>query len=315
VLRFRLGGSYRVNDVFEIGARLVTGDANNPRTADVTIGDFVHDLELSLDRAYVEMHRQSVFATAGKFRNPFTSTELVWDGDVNPAGAAARLDLGGVGMGVSATVNGMFMIVDEISTASDSTMWGAQLGLATAEGGNVGLQVSAAYWDYRIATLGPVGGAGDPRGNYLTADGSAYLSDFNLADLTVAIRLPGPTADYPLRLVADLATNVGAAVDQDQAFGVDVFVGSPWAKGRFDFRYGYAQCETDAVLGTFSHDNIPFATNYRYHVLRVSYGVLDDTDVSFTWYVFTRLDEDVRHPEQIPGDYRSRVRLDLMLRF
>lgn len=315
VLRFRLGGSFRVNDFLTVGARVVTGDPENPRTADVTIGDFLDDFELSLDRAYVETRHRSFFATAGKFRNPFTTTELVWDGDVNPTGAAADAGIGNFSETVSARLAGIFMLVDERSIADDSTMWGTQLVLANRDSGSFSFRVAAAYWDYSISGLEHADSPGDVRGNYLTPDGSAYLSDFNLADLNVTLSLPGFGPDYPVRMVVDMVENLGAAVDEDRGFWLDLFVGSAWAKGKFELRYGFAQCETDAVLGAFSNDNIPLATNYRNHTFRVSYGLLKDTNLSLTWYYFSRLTEDSRYLEEIPGDYSSRIRLDLMLRF
>ena len=92
VLRLRLGATFEVNELLEVGARVATGDPDDPRTTDVTMGDFVDDLEVSLDLAFLELRLDRGVATAGKVRNPFTTTELVWDSDVNPLGVAGWLD-------------------------------------------------------------------------------------------------------------------------------------------------------------------------------------------------------------------------------
>lgn len=314
VLRFRLGASYAINELFDVGARVVTGDSGNPRTADVTMGDFMDDLQLSLDRAYVEMKHDRTFATAGKFCNPFTTTELVWDADVNPAGLAASMEANPIA-GFSPRVTGIFMVVDEQTIGSDSTMWGAQVRLARKMAASWSVELAAAYWDYTITSLVNAEDAGDRRGNFTTPDGTAYLSDFNLADVTVTLTFPGPTESYPGRVVADFVKNLGAAVDQDQGLRLDVYVGRTWTPKRFELHYGYAQCETDAVLGAFSHDNLPLATNYRNHELKVSYGLLEDTSLSLTWYLFSPLQVDPRAPDLATGHDSSRVRVDLMLRF
>ena len=314
VLRLRAGATFDANDLFRVGARVVTGDPGDPRTADVTIGEFGDDLELSFDRAFVEMRLDHGLATAGKFANPFATTELVWDADVNPAGAAGWVEPGRIG-GFTPRLTGIFALLDERSRDSDGTMWGAQAGLRREWAGGVALEVAAAYWDYTIPTLAGADDPGDTRGNYLTLDGSAYLSDFDLADLTATLTLPGPSEAYPVRVVADIVKNLGAAVDEDTGFQVEVRIGREWERRRFELRAGYGQCETDAVLGAFSNDNLPLATNYRNHTLRAAYGVRDDTALSLTWYLYGRLHADPRHPDADPDELASRVRLDLMVRF
>jgi hypothetical protein len=193
-------------------------------------------------------------------------------------------------------------------------MWGAQLNLEHHTGSGLHLRLAAAFWDYRITSLEHAD-AGDVRGNRTTADGTAYLSDFDLADINLAVELPGPTDAWPVRIVADYVRNLGTAGDDDEGYGLDITLGRPWTERALLLRYGYTRCETDAVLGTFSHDNIPLATGYRNHTLSASYGLLEDTSLSLTWYYFSRLPE--RSPAQptMSDEYSSRVRLDLMVRF
>lgn len=314
VLRLRVGAAVELNDLFRVGARVVTGDGGDPRTADVTIGEFGDDLELSFDRAFLEMRLDRGLATAGKFANPFATTELVWDADVNPAGAAGWVEPSRIGAFMP-RLTGIFMLVDERSRDSDGTMWGAQAQWRREWSGGVGLEVAAAYWDYTIPSLAGADDPGDTRGNVLTPDGTAYLSDFDLADLTATLTLPGPSEAYPVRVVADVVKNLGAAIDEDTGFQVEVRVGKEWVRRHVELRAGYGQCETDAVLGAFSNDNLPLATNYRNHTLRAAYGVRDDTALSLTWYLFGRLHDDPRPPDADPDELASRVRLDLMVRF
>lgn len=93
VLRARLGASYALNGRFIVGGRLTTGDPDDPNSVDVTMDEFTDDLDVSLDRAYVRYGFDDFQLVGGKFAKPFTSTELVWDGDVNPYGVAGRYTL------------------------------------------------------------------------------------------------------------------------------------------------------------------------------------------------------------------------------
>lgn len=314
VLRLRVGATYRLNDLLEVGARVATGDPGDPRTTDVTIGDFVDDPQISLDLAYLEAKWKHAFATGGKFRNPFATTELVWDADVNPPGAAGWLETAPVA-GFTPRLTGMFMIVDEQTLRSDSTMWGAQARMTRPAGDRWGLDVALGYWDYTIASLAHADDPGDTRGNLLTPDGSAFLSDFDLADVVVTLTLPGPGADWPVRVVADYVKNLGAAVEADQGFQVQLGLGRAGVRHGVELLYGYAQCETDAVLGAFSNDNLPLATNYLSHTLKASYGVLEATTLSLTGYYFRTLDSEAGPASGLDDEFRTRVRLDLMVKF
>jgi len=55
VVRFRFGMNKKINGLFNFGARLATGSPDDPNTTDITLGDFVNDLTISLDRVYMEM--------------------------------------------------------------------------------------------------------------------------------------------------------------------------------------------------------------------------------------------------------------------
>ena len=90
VVRFRVGFTKKISDIFNFGVRLATGSSDDPNTADVTLGSFVNDLEISLDRLYLKMSNNNFALSGGKFENPFQRTDLVWDGDVNPQGVTGN---------------------------------------------------------------------------------------------------------------------------------------------------------------------------------------------------------------------------------
>jgi len=116
-LRLRLGAEKQVIESLTFGFRIATGSESSygtyfnaggtsfgssfnsdPRSPNVTFGDFFSPKNIFLDRAYLRW--QPTFAPAftlsvGKFANPFVSDHfssdfLVWDNDIQPEGASAR---------------------------------------------------------------------------------------------------------------------------------------------------------------------------------------------------------------------------------
>lgn len=94
-VRFRLALDVPLDDEFHAGARLTTGDPDNPRSANQTLGEANQKFTISLDRVFMKYTPEwagGMSVTAGKFGHPFLSTpiydELLLDGDVQPGGAA-----------------------------------------------------------------------------------------------------------------------------------------------------------------------------------------------------------------------------------
>ncbi len=312
VLRGRVAATYQLNDQLSMGARLATGDADNPRTTDTTISDFGSDFEISLDQAYVAWTNDRLFLTGGKFAKPFTSTELVWDGDVNPQGLGGYYDLFASG-NARTRLSAIYFPINESIFEDSSSMAGGQLTVSSAIGEDWNLSLSSAYYDYEIGALSPTvpGGA---RGNNVTVDQRHYVSDFNLWDTVGTLEYRGLGDPWNIRLVADYVRNLGAEVAEDSGYGADIFVGDLQHSGHFLFRYGYAQVETDAVLGMFSNDNIVYPTNYELHTFSVDYALQEHTFLGLTSYLYRHLDWDA-DVMAYPNDWVSRTRLNLYFTF
>ncbi len=307
VVRFRAGVTKQFGKLTNFGVRLATGSRTDPNSTDITLGDFADRLEISVDRAFLELKHKGAFLTGGKFANPFDTTELVWDGDVNPQGVAGSLARSG-SHPVTPKLTGIFYVVDEQTINPDSYMVGGQGQVAIKASAGWSVVAAGSYYGYTIKSLRNAD-AGDTRGNRLTPDGTAYLSDFDLLDAVVTFDHRGFGARYPIKFVGDYVYNLGAD-DKNQGFNLDLFVGKVSAKGDKRFRYGYSQAETDAVLAAFSHDNTTLATNYKQHTASFDYQVRKDTQLNATFYVFQRLDS------ALPTDLNpwiKRLRLNAMV--
>ncbi|MGH7494830.1 MAG: putative porin [bacterium] len=310
VVRFRFGINRKINGLFNFGARLATGSPDDPNTTDITMGDFFNDLTISLDRAYMEMRYKNLFVTGGKFANPYLTTELVWDGDVNLQGFGVSYTFAGLGK-ITPKLTGVYSIIDEQTIRDDSYLKGGQVELGINASSGLNLKLGGGYYDYTINSLVNAG-SGDILSNRLNADRTGYLSDFDLLDIVATVDAKGFGQRYPLRFVGNYVNNMGAD-DQNTGFGVDLFVGQASKKKDLRFVYGYAQTETDAVLAAFAHDNTTLSTNYDQHTLAADYVVVDNTILNVTWYYYRT--HEVPAGSSISNDFFSRVRLNAMVRF
>lgn len=310
-VRGRLGATYAMNDAVTLGARIVTGDPDDPNSTDVQLSNFDDDLQVSLDLAYVQVDVGDLKLYGGKIPQPFTRTDLVWDSDVNPQGASA-LYKRSLANGSTLRAGGLFFIVDEAAGGADSTMNGVQLGYDSADLGAWKFDVSAAYYDYRLGSVAG-GDSGDFRSNLRAPDGS-YTSDFNLGDLIVVATWAGLSERLPVRVIGDYVKNFGAATRDDTGYSVDVSVGRARNRGDWRITYGYSVAETDAVLAAFSHDNIGLGTDYRLHALTLDHVPLPKMLISAIWYHYEPYGSAGTSPRDV-GDWLDRVRLAFLVSF
>lgn len=310
VMRARLRARYAVSDKIKVGAEIVTGDADDPNSDYFTVSGFADNFEVSLSQLYANFSLSDLEIFGGKFPQPFRSTDLVWDGDVNPQGAAARwrrsLNEGG-----AFTATGIYFIIDESAAGRGSDMLGGQIAL-DARVGEWRLDLSGAYYDYRLHDLGSAD-AGDFRSNILTATGE-YLSDFDIVDLIFGLTYDGFGPHWPLRLRGDYVRNLGAENSEDTGFGFDIAAGRTKTPGDWRLSYGYMQTDVDAVLAAFSNDNFAIATNYKAHILTLDYTPVDHLVLNATLYAYRPLDPDFAG-ENLPEDWLQRVRLNATVGF
>lgn len=309
VLRARLRASYAVNDAITVGAQLATGDPDDPNTTDVTLGDFVDDLNVSLDQAYARARFGGLTLWGGKFANPFRRTDLVWDGDVSPQGLAATYAAGAGGATLEARA--LYFLLSESVAGKGSDMLGGQLAVS-APLGDWGIDVAAAYYDYRLRSVAGAD-AGDLRSNLLRADGR-YLSDFNLGDVIAALTYRGLGARWPLGVTGEVVRNFGAAVAADDGYSLELFAGRARDRGDWRLGYNFAVAQNEAVLAAFSHDNLGIATNYRLHALSVDHVLLADTILNLTLYHYRPEDALYAGASQ-PRDWLNRLRVNLLFNF
>ncbi len=156
--RFRLGLDADVGDGFSVGLRLATGNTTNPVSTNQTLGNSLANDSFNLDRAFVRYQPVS-WATlwAGRFANPWFSTDLVWDDDVNFDGVALQLSerFGSVRPFLTA---GAFPIANTSFNFPDNTvdkvgsrdkwLYAAQVGAEWRPDSESAYKIGLAYYDF-----------------------------------------------------------------------------------------------------------------------------------------------------------------------
>lgn len=311
VFRARLRAALAVNDWLTVGTQLATGDLDDPNSTDITIGNFDDKLAVSLDQIYARSKFGGLQIDLGRIPQPFTRTELVWDGDVSPQGVATSYSQNLGGNGSKLKASGLYFPIDEVVAGPDSEMIGGQVGLELPVSPNLKFELSAGYYDYSLRSV--IGGdAGDFRTNLFL--NGRYLSDFNLLDIIAAVNVQGLGEKWPIRIVGDYVKNYGAVNSEDSGFGVDVILGRASKAQDWRFTYGYAQTEADAVLAAFSQDNTTIGTNYKQHSLAVDYTVSPQLIFNATIYRY-RPDNPIYAGLNVPTDWLNRLRLNALFQF
>jgi hypothetical protein len=155
-VRARIGIEADVTDDLFMRFRLATGNTLNPVTTNQTLGSTLNKQDITLDQVFLDYHPSDWMEVwAGRFANPWMSTELVWDEDIAFDGVAARLT-GKVATGLSVfTTAGAFPIENTSFNFPDHTvnkvgsrdkwLYAAQMGLDWQLSRSINVRMAAAY--------------------------------------------------------------------------------------------------------------------------------------------------------------------------
>jgi len=322
-LRARLGLTAKVSDAVSAGFRITTGTLTDPVSTNQTLGDDFNKFSLVLDRAFVKAQPWDWLAvTGGRMPNPFFSTDLVWDDDLNFDGVAVTLN---PLVRSDSNVKPFFTVgafpLQEVETsainlAEDKWLYAAQAGLDWKMGPNTRGRLGLAYYDYRdiAATEDPVfDGFYDYADSVLRArqKGNTMFevapsdepglyglaADYSLVNLTATLDLAHFEPVHVI-LDGDLVKNVGydeakvnkLLVEPMEArtlgWQTKVTVGWPAVQNKGDWQVflGYRHLERDAVLDAFADSDFRLGgTNSKGYFVGGLYGLDRNTWLSAKW--------------------------------
>jgi polyhydroxyalkanoate synthesis regulator phasin len=293
-LRLRFGFDTDLGSGWTSGMRLATGTGTIYTTTNQTLGTYGARYQIGVDQGFIRWTgqtstgRQIFSTTAGRFANPWLSTDLVWYSDLTFEGLAStyRFNLGSDSAhrhDLFATIGG-FPLQDAIPSKNDKWLLAGQIGADFRTQGESRFRFGAAYYDY-VRIVGQRNAPESTLLNYtappLLQKGNTLFDMSNTADRTV--NLYGLAADYKIvdltgiadfRVLtrynvsltgqavqnvgfksADVAARVGGYVaPHTRGYRADLGFGSatpgPWGTWRAAF--GYRYLERDAVLDAFN---------------------------------------------------------------
>ncbi len=235
--RLRFNVKTRIDDNWSVGFRLASGSNNDPTSTNQSMDDNFTEKSIWIDRVYA-VYRQGNFTfTGGKMANPFVSTSIIWDKDINPEGAAEQWHFGKTGYITLAQ-----MVLNENSTESDAY-------LVAVQGG-----IKLKYFSFNLAWYSfnnYVENAPAARGNLFENN-----TEYTLIDFLVKIH-----ATDHLSFWAEYVNNTDA---EDTATTGDkentaIGIGFSYRYEDWKFKTKYADIEPNAVVGAFADSDFGYA--------------------------------------------------------
>lgn len=298
-LRYRLGIIANPIATWEVGAGFASG-GDDPRSTNQTFQDAFSTKGLNLDYAYVEHEfGMGAKAIAGKFGRKhwlYQSTDLMWDGDINPEGFSANY--GGKNQWGNWFLNGGLYVIDESSSlADDPYMFFGQLGQKWKSNDWFG---TLAVTGYGLSEVGPGTGA------FITRPGGAVGNTDNKFGIVQGSGEIGTKlGDGKASLLFDFVNNFATDTSEDMGFAV----GGQYKISAWKLKYLYASLDANAVPD-FLPDSDRFDGNTNMH----SHEFI----IEYAWNKFVTTGLDYYHSTStIPAakDTQDVLQADLLVKF
>lgn len=330
-IRARVGIEGKVNDQIYGGVRVASGDTNISNSTNQTLADDFSKKAIWFDQFYILWTPKVLPAEygdakvwAGKFTNPFVTTELMWDQDINPEGLVAQYSSPIFFEDSYPTYfygNGGYLWMDESSGwEADPLCWVWQGGFNTLVNEEWGttFDTSVAYYDF--ANL--EGKAIDFRN--LNAGNTNYGSTFQNVDLILQLdNKKFMSYDIPWGLYTDY--NVNAAMPDQKAYLLGAYLGNkkPSKQGEWKTWFEWRYLDIDSILDTLPDSDFHAfntmgnvfggGTNCKGLNFGVQYAILKDTVLNFEYYYTVPLE--VKKSGFYEDSARQLLQVDVNVKF
>ena len=311
-IRFRLSLDADVSECWSIGARFATG-SSDPVSTNQTLSDGFSTKGFHLDRAYFDFHPvkvEGLHVIGGKMGLPFAKvqkTELIWDGDLSPEGAALKYK-NKASDKLDVLFSAGFFYISERKAEDDTYMGGAQLGFKVKPAEDMHLMIGGGYYDYQqVKDFEGVYDEGDFFGNtsYDDEGTDLYMWDYNLFEVLGEFGVE--MEKVSIVVYGNFVTNTDAdSLNTGWLFGGTMNHGK--GKGGLKLYANYRELERDAVLGVYTDsDFLGGGTDGKGLEIGASYGVADKASLGLTYFLNKKgIEEEV--------DYK-RLQADLAIKF
>ena len=307
-LKMNFGFKYLYKD-FTFSGRISTGDADNPRSAYVNLGNTFSNKALQMDKAYIKYQKDGWAAWIGKNSiNLWKTNEILWDNDIKPEGIGVRKNIHFYGTYTTDfQINAGYFFVNE----NDDT--GTQVPTTFNRQSNltfVQLKTLLYFNRHRFVLAPTYMFSQLPK----SLDYKIFSSIFNYQ------------FNHKYSLYADYYHNFSRYEGKEQIntnlenqkTGYDIGLG--WRHRKFKAKFMYAYIEKYAVIDFLSQDNwlLPatndtqYGSNFRGWTSRLTYWVRSRMTVALNvWYA-----EQIRSNTPDSGLFKAtRIRLDIDYKF
>jgi hypothetical protein len=278
-IRYRLGLQTTVNDKVKAGARFASG-TGDPRSTNQNLEDGLSAKPINLDRAYFELTPSDHWwVTGGKVANPYVSTDLQWDTDVNFEGGVAKYSMGEK---TKVAFTGGAIWIQPYKDGHGAGIWAGQISASGAKG-DTKWNAAAGMWSYVL------GGANDQTLNLVgygnTMESGIFQKDFEILDVVAEVTMP--VAKSKLTVTVNPVLNTATSTDNVGWLAMAKIKGKVWKRAS-SISYDYRVLEPDAVFGAFTDsDAAGGRTNQRGHRIMGDLELIDGFTVGGSAYFNT----------------------------
>lgn len=331
VFRARLQLAGRINKNLDYGLRVSTGSFTNPIGENQTFTDFFNRKPVGFDNYFIRYDSKpdqgvGVILQVGKFDYPWKRTELTFDNDLQPEGAAETIYYKGKNFLKDARLIAFQLPFSEAAAGVDSVLYGGQAQASVGKG-EFGFTGAVTYLNFnqvdaiarslsRPATQ--VGGGlefgttnrvrRDAMGNII-----GFVAGYNIVDILGEARYT-KYKKFPVTLVLNYSRNTSGKLDklkERNGYWAEIKVGSTKEKGNIQFAYLFNRIEQDAVLSVFNYSD-QLATNSRTSRVSVAYAVHSNVFFQFNG-IFSQRFNTV--PNVKDNRTLARIQMDINYRF
>ena len=305
--RVRFGAEAKVNEHLDAVIRLSSGNSSNPVSTNTSMNDYMNKDSALFDLAFLKWHPwKSLILYGGRMPNPWLSSDLVWDGDLNFEGIALRGRKPVTESWTPFLTVGAFPLQKYDFSEQGKWLTAGQLGLERKSGKGIDARIGASLYSFSNITgvlndpLNP--GAADwtapqfqQKGNTLiniSSDPAVYKmalgSEFREFNLTGTFDI-GLWDPYHIVLLGDYVKNLGFdksdvaqrtgntnQPEETAGYQIGISAGHPSIQefGQWKAYLYYKRLEADAVVDAFADSDFHLGgANSRGWILGTDYSL------------------------------------------
>jgi hypothetical protein len=319
-IRWRVFGDYKLNDELSFHSMLTTSSGSwfdngsnsrnwQPgRTSNQTMDDEFNNKNVFIGRIYATYEPKwlpGLEVTAGKFKNTFVHTDIMWDPDVNPEGIYERYQYKGW-KSFQPFVHFGQMVVSENNKTEDAYLFIWQAGAVVNFANNIKWTIAGSYYDWQNPNLSDLSKVeGSSAGNSVDANGK-YIYDYKLMEGITFLDFK--VANLPVKLWFDYIQNTDSNVPSgnDTAWSTGFELGKTKKKGDWAFYFKYAEIESDALVGAVSDGDF-YGTNRKGYKAQFRYQLYDPWTAALSWFQTDTMEG--------PENSENRLQFDFIFKF